>query len=207
MTQQPFPPITREYPLTLASASPRRRRLLTQIGLPFFPVPSHVNEEDGGGDPAAASLMLAERKALEGFRLAGEFWTLGADTMVVIGGRVLGKPADAADARRMLRLLAGRTHQVVTGFCLLNPAGTPVHSEAVSTEVRFRCLEGREIEAYIHTREPFGKAGGYAIQGVGAFLVEGISGSYTNVVGLPVCALIKAVVRAGALPLFPIPPG
>jgi len=207
MKKQAFPPITRDYPLILASASPRRRQLLTQIGLPFHPVASRVDEDDQGGDPAVGCLALAERKALEGFRRVGRFWTLGADTVVVIEGSVLGKPSDATDARRMLRMLAGKTHQVVTGFCLLNPAGTLVHSEAVSTDVGFKPLSHREREAYILTREPFGKAGGYAIQGVGAFMVEGISGSYTNVVGLPVCALVRALVSAEALPLFPIPPG
>ncbi len=105
----------------------------------------------------------------------------------------------------MLRLLRGVEHSVVTGFCILDPSGKIAHSEAVSTLVRFKRLRQEEIDAYISTGEPFGKAGSYAIQGVGAFMVESISGSYTNVVGLPVCAVIKALISTGALKAFPLP--
>jgi septum formation protein len=103
----------------------------------------------------------------------------------------------------MLSLLSGKDHQVITGFCVLNPAGEIAHSESVTTAVRFKPISEEEIAGYIRTREPFGKAGAYAIQGVGAFMVESISGSYTNVVGLPMCALIKALIQCGALKSFP----
>jgi septum formation protein len=206
MTRQTFSPISRGYPLTLASASPRRKRLLTQIGIPFRSVASHLIEEDQGVPPETASVSLAGQKALEGYRRSGESWTLGADTLVVIGGKILGKPADEEDARQMLRRLSGGGHRVVTGFCILDPSGATVHARAVSTDVRFKVLTAEEIESYIRTGEPFGKAGGYAIQGVGAFLVEGISGSYTNVVGLPLCALVKALTSVRALSGFPLEP-
>jgi len=103
----------------------------------------------------------------------------------------------------MLSLLSGKDHHVITGFCVLDPEGMIAHAESVTTIVRFKPLSEQEIAGYIKTREPFGKAGAYAIQGVGAFMVESISGSYTNVVGLPMCALIKALVQCGALKCFP----
>ena len=106
----------------------------------------------------------------------------------------------------MLRLLSGREHRVITGFCLLDPSGGAVHSEAVSTRVSIKTLSDQEIDAYVLSEEPFGKAGSYAIQGVGSFMVKGITGSYTNVVGLPLYALIKALIRVGALKSYPLPP-
>ena len=104
----------------------------------------------------------------------------------------------------MLLLLNGKEHRVITGFCVLDPSATVAHSEAVTTLVRFKPLSEQEIEGYIRTGEPFGKAGSYAIQGVGSFMVEAINGSYTNVVGLPLCAVIKALVSAGGLECFPL---
>ncbi len=104
----------------------------------------------------------------------------------------------------MLWILAGKEHRVITGFAILDPSGGVVHSEEVTTCVSVRTLSEREIEAYIATGEPFGKAGSYAIQGIGAFMIEGIAGSYTNVVGLPICAVVQALTRAGALDRFPV---
>ena len=201
-----FPLIYKSYPLILASASPRRRELLTQIQIPFRVVESDVDEQETGHDPTEMCLGLAEKKAIQVYRLAGPAWVLGADTIVVIAGKILGKPRDEADAREMLALLAGTGHRVITGFCVIDPSGLPVHSEAVSTDVRFKPLSDREIEAYVRTGEPFGKAGAYAIQGIGAFMVESICGSYSNVVGLPVCAVIKALIRVGAIKTFPLTP-
>ena len=106
----------------------------------------------------------------------------------------------------MLSSLSGREHKVITGFCILDPGSQAAHLESVTTLVRMKSLTPEEIKAYLDTEEPFGKAGSYAIQGIGAFLVESISGSYTNVVGLPVCALIKSLVSVGALKNFPFPP-
>jgi len=198
-----FSPITKEYPLILASSSPRRKALLEQIGLPFRILPSHVKEEGLTGDPSLVAGRLAEKKASEVQLQVPHAWVLGADTIVVLGADVLGKPNGPEEARSMLRRLSGNEHQVVTAFSVLDPAGNGTHSEAVSTQVKMKRLTEEEITAYIATGEPFGKAGGYAIQGVGAFMIETISGSYTNVVGLPLCALIKALLSAGALRTFP----
>jgi len=174
--------------------------------IPFRVIPSHVDESAEGNDPMEICRRLAEKKAVRVRCSAGESWILGADSMVVVLERALGKPRDAAEAGEMLSLLSGRDHRVITGFCILDPSGRTVHSEAVSTTVRFKPLDHAETRAYILTNEPFGKAGAYAIQGIGAFMVESIFGSYTNVVGLPICALIKALIRVGAIPSFPFRP-
>jgi len=176
-----------------------------QMGLPFRVAPSDLDEKEMGDEPLRISRVLAEKKATRVYPLAGSSWILGADTIVVIKNRILGKPQDNAEAREMLRLLSGVEHSVVTGFCILNPLGEITHSEAISTAVRFKGLKKEEIETYIITGEPFGKAGAYAIQGIGSFMVESISGSYTNVVGLPICAVIKALISTGALKTFPLP--
>jgi septum formation protein len=123
----------------------------------------------------------------------------------VVDEKILGKPRDHHDAGSMLYLLRGKEHEVITGFCLLNPTGDVVQAESITTLVKIKWLAAEEIKAYIATGEPFGKAGSYAIQGIGAFMVESISGSYTNVVGLPVCAVIKSLLAAGALKDFPTP--
>ena len=200
-----FQPISKENPLVLASNSPRRRSLLQQIGLPFRSLPSHVEEDQVLGKPPLRAVLLAEEKAKAVYPKSRESWILGADTMVVIGERVLGKPRAPEDVHFMLSRLSGKEHEVITGFCLLDPSGEKAHSEAITTLVKMKRLSEEEISAYLATGEPFGKAGSYAIQGVGAFMVESISGSYTNVVGLPVCALIKSLLAAGALKNFPLP--
>ena len=124
-------------------------------------------------------------------------------TQKTIDDKMFGKPQDSENARRMLFLLSGREHRVITGFCLLNPSGSVAHFEAVTTLVRIKELTGQEIKAYVSTGEPNGKAGSYAIQGIGSFMVEAISGSYTNVVGLPLCAVIRSLISVGALKRFP----
>lgn len=196
-------PIDEKHPLVLASASPRRTRLLSQMGIPHRVVVSRVDENGRVESPEAFCRNLAYLKAKDVGSRENVSWILGADTIVVIGSKVLGKPETHEDAQRMLSLLGGKDHQVITGFCVLNPAGVIAHSESVTTTVRFKPLSEEAIAGYIGTREPFGKAGAYAIQGVGAFMVESISGSYTNVVGLPMCALIKALTQCGALKSFP----
>jgi septum formation protein len=196
--------ITPDKPLVLASASPRRKHLLEQIGLPFVVRPSRIPEGGPMKEPSADALELAVKKALAVSAAFPGQWVLGADTVVVLGERILGKPKDPEDALAMLNLLSGREHQVITAFSVLNPAGEVSHKEAVSTAVRFRRLRKKEIEAYIATGEPFGKAGGYAIQGMGAFMVDSIEGSYTNVVGLPLCTLIQALLALEALETFPL---
>jgi septum formation protein len=194
------------FPLILASASPRRKSLLRQVGLPFKAVPARIKEEDETGQPARIVRALAERKARAAFHKAPNHWVLGADTEVVLGEETLGKPADRRQAASMLALLSGREHTVITGFCILDPAGHAARSEEVETPVKVKKLTRREIEAYIATGEPFGKAGSYAIQGIGTFMVESITGSYTNVVGLPVSEVIGALLGVGALKRFPLEP-
>lgn len=199
-----FPIISKEHPLILASASPRRKRLLQQIGLPFLSLPSHVDERQFADKSSFRAHVMAEKKAAALRPKTSNHWILGADTIVVLGETILGKPHDHDEARSMLLLLSGKEHKVTTGFCLLDPSGTVRHSEDVSTLVKIKRLTEEEIEAYISTSEPFGKAGSYAVQGIGSFMIESISGSYTNVVGLPLCALIKSLLSIGALNRFPL---
>lgn len=199
-----FQTISKENLLILASNSPRRKRLLQQINLPFRSLPSDVDENQVLGEPPVKAVLLAEKKAKAVYSQSEESWILGADTIVVVGGSILGKPKDHEDIHFMLSCLNEKEHEVITGFCLLDPSGEVAHSEAVTTLVKIKRLSRGEINAYVATGEPFGKAGSYAIQGVGAFMVESISGSYTNVVGLPVCALVKSLLAAGALNNFPL---
>ena len=197
-------PISKEHPLILASGSPRRVELLRQVGVPFSVVPSLVEENETAVKPAGLAIELALAKALEvAGRITGQ-WVLGADTVVVVGGEILGKPVNEKDAARMLRLLSGRSHFVTTGFAVVDPAGGAAHCQAPTTEVRVKTLCENEISGYIATGEPFGKAGAYAVQGVGAFLVGGLKGSYTNVVGLPLFQVLEALVRTGAVERFPM---
>ena len=177
--------------------------MLARMNLPHRVVVSRVQEEGDDASPEDYCRNLALLKAEAVAAREKGSWILGADTIVVIENRVLGKPENEEDAEGMLSLLSGQEHRVITGFGILDPWGRAVHSECVITAVRFKTLHEAEVSGYIRTREPFGKAGAYAIQGVGAFMVESISGSYTNVVGLPMCALIKGLVQCGALETFP----
>ncbi|MCL1952015.1 MAG: Maf family protein [Oscillospiraceae bacterium] len=174
----------------LASASPRRRELLALLGIPFEVHAPHVDERiDPAWDAAQAARALAGQKAAAAAeRFPGDY-IIAADTVVEIGGALLGKPVDAADAARMLRLLSGREHRVVTGVCLRLDQAERVFSQ--ETRVRFYALDEDEIAAYVRTGEPMDKAGAYGIQGRGALLVEGIAGDYFNVVGLPVARLAR----------------
>jgi septum formation protein len=191
------PPVAR---LILASASPRRQELLGLLGLPFEVIPSEVDEaalvRELGEQPLPAEMArrLAEVKAADVAARHPDALVLGADTIVVLGDAILGKPVSPDDARRMLALLSGRTHQVITGIALRG--GVSV-SDAVSTDVTFRELTSREIDAYVATGEPMDKAGAYALQGRAAVLIEGIHGDYTNVVGLPVPRLAILLRRSG----------
>jgi septum formation protein len=198
-------PISKDFPLVLASASPRRKQLLRQIGIPFRTVTNRAREDTLSRDPLMNARLLAEAKAHGVVEKCESSWILGADTVVVLGKAVLGKPADKDEAFSMLRQLSGREHRVITGFCLVAADTKRAYSEAVVTRVTFKMLSKKEILGYVATGEPFGKAGSYGIQGIGAFLVKRISGSYTNVVGLPLCALVNALLATGALKEFPIP--
>jgi septum formation protein len=184
----------------LASKSPRRRYLLKQAGINFLVVPSRVDESKiFMSEPKNYVIKLAEAKAEDVARNYPENWVIGADTIVVIGDTILGKPRSKDDARNMLLRLSGRTHQVYTGFAICCKARKRLFSQVVNTDVLFKELSDEEIQWYIHTPEPFDKAGAYAIQGMGTFLVRSIHGSYTNVVGLPVCEVIEFLIKEGLL--------
>ena len=186
--------------LILASQSPRRRYLLEQAGLVFDVVPSAIDEAAiPAGAPEPFACRLAEAKAADIARRHPGCWVIGADTIVVIGNDILGKPASTGEARRMLQALSGQTHRVITGYAVYCEAENHRHVAAVDTAVTFKSLSAEEIEWYIRTREPFDKAGAYAIQGIGTFLVRSINGSYTNVVGLPVCEVIEHLIEAGVV--------
>lgn len=178
--------------IILASGSPRRRELLALLGLPFEVISSDADESTPPGlAPAEIVRRLALRKAEAVRPSAGERGAVivGSDTIVVLGNQVLGKPADKQDSRDMLQLLQGRTHQVYTGVaCIGLPEGKTVVEHRV-TSVTMRAMSMDEISAYIATGEPADKAGSYAIQGLGATLVERIEGCYFNVVGLPLSLL------------------
>ncbi|HHW15193.1 MAG TPA: septum formation protein Maf [Firmicutes bacterium] len=186
-------------PLILASASPRRRELLCLLALPFRVEPSEAPEPSfAGGDPAEYAMGLARVKALEVLtRRRRPATVLGADTVVVLDGRVFGKPRDAVDAVEMLSALGGRTHHVLTGLALAGPEPGRVETSVVRTAVTFRPLTPERIARYVATGEPFDKAGAYAIQGRGAVLIAGIEGCYFNVVGLPVPTVAELLARRG----------
>jgi septum formation protein len=191
---------SRPHSLILASRSPRRRYLLEQAGLTFSVIPSTLDESSVPVSPPADHVrMLANAKAMEVAELYPKSWVLGADTLVLIGDAVLGKPDTPVQARRMLRALSGKTHRVLTGYCICCKAAERSFSETVETKVSFKTLNETEIDWYLSTGEPFDKAGAYAVQGLGSFLVKRIEGSYTNVVGLPVCEVIECLLREGVV--------
>ncbi len=182
--------------LVLASQSPRRKDLLEEAGVLIDIIPSHAEEIlPEGVAPAQCAMALASMKARDVAATQPNRWVLGADTLVVVDGTILGKPRDGDDARRMLEALSGRDHQVCTGFCLVNPSLDREICEVVITDVTFKPLSPAEINWYIKTGEPFDKAGAYGIQGKGASLVREIKGSYTNVVGLPICEVVEHLKR------------
>lgn len=186
--------------LILASKSPRRRYLLEQAGLVFSVIPSSIDETRIPlSAPETYVRALSEAKARDISRKHPEKWVIGADTIVLQNKDILGKPGSRDEARTMLRQLSGQTHQVLTGYAVCCRAKNKMFSETVKTDVLFKHLTSEEIEWYIHTKEPFDKAGSYAIQGLGTFLVKSINGSYTNVVGLPVCEVIEFLIKEGII--------
>lgn len=187
-------------PLIIASKSPRRKELLEQAGLEFTVVPSDVDEDEiTVTEPDHYARYLAEAKAQAISKKHPDNWVLGADTIVVVDNLILGKPGSREEAFAMLKRLSGRIHYVFTGYCLTCKAKERIISETVRTLVHFKELSDKEINWYVQTHEPFDKAGAYAIQGLGTFLVKRIEGSYTNVVGLPVCEVIETLIAEGAL--------
>jgi septum formation protein len=183
--------------LILASASPRRSELLRNAGIPFTVEPAHVPEQALGGEqPLVYARRLARDKVRAIFARHPDNVVLGADTIVIADGHLLEKPHDAEDAVRMLHLLSGRSHEVVTGVCLLAPGFESTEVEI--TEVQFSALADAEIAAYVATGEPMDKAGAYAIQGIASRWVERIDGCYFNVVGLPVPRVYRMLKKLAA---------
>jgi len=188
--------------IILASESPRRNDLLRQAGLSFSVVPSNFDESTVSMvDPQSYVKNLAKSKARDVSKKNPYSWVIGADTIVLINGNVLGKPESKQDARDMLRCLSGKSHIVITGFCICCDSQNKAFSDSISTEVLFKRLSKKEIEWYINTNEPYDKAGAYAIQGLGSSFVKAIHGSYTNVVGLPVCEIVDFLINESILEL------
>ena len=176
-------------PLLLASRSPQRRAILEQLAIPFEAVVPQYDEELLSADPIAEVERHAQGKARSVAGIAGNRPVLGVDTEVVLHGRVYGKPGDEGEAEAMLEELSGQTHEVVSGLCLLTPAWEELRHAV--TRVSFRALTPRELGLYVVSEEWRERAGGYAIQGLGAALVERIDGDYLNVVGLPTALLVR----------------
>lgn len=214
--------------LILASASPRRKDLLEQFGLSIKIIPSNIPEEMHGGEDAENFVKrLAREKVLmvvqrlkqtvlpENYsslpdeelhnieRYMPARWVVGADTIVVLDDEILVKPKDNEDAFMMLQKLSGRIHKVITGFCLHDILKNKEGIQTVVTKVKFKTLVPREIEKYISVGEALDKAGAYAIQGSGSYLIDSIDGSYTNVVGLPLCQLVEMMQEMGAEDVLP----
>ena len=191
--------------IILASASPRRKELLEQVGIEFETIASDIPEEPLHGEtPQEHVKRLSSEKALEVLNRLGDgpCFVIGSDTVVIIDNEILGKPNNDSHAAEMLRKLSGREHKVITGYCIASKSAGVECLKAVETIVRFKPLDENEIAGYVASDEPSDKAGAYAIQGLGSFMVEEIRGSYSNVVGLPVCQIIDDLERLGAVKLF-----
>lgn len=191
---------TSPLPVILASSSPRRRELLEQAGLDFQVESREVDETPRGGEsPLDLATRLAKAKAEVVARLQPTAaLVLGADTIVVLGEKILGKPTDAHDAIATLKLLSGKQHTVITAFAMTcAPEATVWSVRSVHTNVYFQTLNQKRIERYVDSGEPLDKAGSYGIQGLGGALVERIEGSYSNVVGLPIVEVLECLARMG----------
>jgi septum formation protein len=186
----------------LASSSPRRRELLGAFGFDFEVIPSHVPEiHEPGEAPDAYVARLSRDKAAAIAALHRDSWIIAADTTVVLDGALLEKPADAADAERMLHALSGRSHIVYTAITLQNIALGVRDTQVTESEVTILKLSTDDVQWYVASGEPMDKAGAYAAQGIGAVFIESVRGSYTNVVGLPLATLFQMFRRAGIEPL------
>ncbi|HEX2988023.1 MAG TPA: Maf family protein [Chloroflexota bacterium] len=184
--------------LILASGSPRREALMRQVGLQFEVEPSDAEEslpEGMTAEESARQLALKKARQVAARRIEG--LVIGADTVVVVDGQILGKPSGPDEARDMIRRLSGREHQVITGIAVVDAATADSRSDSVSTDVRFAPLSQEVIDRYVATGEPLDKAGGYGIQGFAALLVESIRGDYNNVVGLPIRRLAELLGEFG----------
>jgi septum formation protein len=186
--------------IVLASASPRRVELLASAGVIVTVRPGNVDETCYPDEsPTDHALRLATAKAGSVAELGDGRFFIGADTIVVCGDEIMGKPRDAADAERMLQKLSGVGHDVITGFAVMDRRANRTIANTVSTRVYFKTLRSSEISSYIASGCPFDKAGAYAIQGAAAHMIRTIEGSYTNVVGLPLCEVVEALWTLGAL--------
>jgi len=184
----------------LASVSPRRKELLEGMGIEFDVIPSGINEDFLNGEtPRDHVLRLSKEKSSAVSRNNPDAWVLGADTIVIIDGDVIGKPGTQNEARAMLARLSGREHQVITGFTIVNKSVDVMITDAVESFVIFKEISEDEMDWYVKTEEPYDKAGGYAVQGMAAFFIMEIRGSYTNVVGLPLTEVVTALKKVGAL--------
>jgi len=185
--------------LVLASASPRRQELLRNAGIRFTVQPADISETSRADEsPRDCAERLAREKALAVFQSQPQQWVLGADTIVVVDGTILGKPRDPDDAVRMLRMLSGRTHAVITGVCLAGPVVSKT-TASETTLVTMCEISDDEIRDYVATSEPVDKAGAYAIQGIAARWIPRIDGDYSNVVGLPVALVYRMLREQGAI--------
>ncbi len=182
--------------LVLASQSPRRREILARAGIEFVVKPAAVSEAAGADEDPREHVMRLARTKAEMVPAAPDQVVLGADTVVVVDGHILGKPENSEDATRMLRSLSGRVHRVITGICLRTPACSVVDVE--STLVQFALLTDEEIAAYVRSGEPMDKAGAYGIQGRAAKFIERIEGCYFNVMGLPVALVYRRLKELAA---------
>ena len=212
-------------PLLLASGSPRRKMLLEDLGVSIRAVPSNIPEEFMPGEaPVHYAKRMAREKVLAVARrtestlyvepegipkspIGGSNdqvrWVLGADTIVVCNGNILEKPKDNHDAYGMLTQLSGQVHEVITAFCIMDLHKSKEGLQSVHTKVRFKPLSKEEIDKYVALGEGTDKAGSYGVQGVGAYFVESIEGSYTNVVGLPLCQVVEMLQEMGASEVLP----
>jgi len=184
----------------LASLSPRREELLRSVGLKFKIIPAHVNEEYLDGEsPREHVWRLSHNKAMAIAQKNPDAWVLGADTIVVIDGLILGKPKNKKQAREMLTRLSDRQHNVFTGFTLAQGTTKVYKTKVIQSAVLFKKISPEEMEWYINCDEPYDKAGGYAVQGKGAYFIKSIRGSYTNVIGLPLCEVLEELKKLKAL--------
>ncbi len=192
--------ISLSSPFILASASPRREELLRSVGLKFKILPASVNEDYIDGEtPRQHVGRLSQDKARAVAGKYQEAWVLGADTIVVIDNLILGKPKNKTQARQMLERLSGREHKVFTGFTLARMADKITKTTVVQSAVKFKPINTEEMEWYISCDEPYDKAGGYAAQGKGAYFIKAIRGSYTNVIGLPLCEVLEELKKLNAI--------
>ena len=186
--------------IVLASESTRRVDILRTLGISFSIIPPDIDETKRAEEtPQEFVKRISYEKASKVGKHFPDKWVIAADTIVVLKGKVLGKPNNERDAFNMLKTLRGKWHKVITGYCVLNLLKNVVYRDMVETKVFLRHMTDDEINRYIKTSEPMGKAGSYAVQGKGGYMVKEIKGSYTNVVGLPICEVAEALLSLGVL--------